>query len=221
MPRHHRGFALTISLYEGEIEHDFPAGNKRPPQRDERLPGRGMLAYCEVVIEPKPLKFLAGSLVVDESGDPREFRCTSPVQPTPAQQILWGQRLQRYVMTELLLLPLIRSLELQVELVLVQRADFLAARDQMSEPLLMVIADGGGDSEEAAKRRSAIHLPSLEGPDRVVSLQCAPGYEDDLKVGQEVLRRLAEACYPLEPFQRIEQALKMLKPRLEVAGRTQ
>ncbi|NMC19162.1 MAG: hypothetical protein GYA33_01970 [Thermogutta sp.] len=180
-----------------------------------------MFAFFHVVIEPKPLKFLAGILVVDDSGDPREFRCTSPVQPSAVQQILWGQRLQRYVSTELLLLPLVQSLELPADLVLVQREDLLAARDQINQPLLMVSHEESNDSEAAAQHRTAIPIPSVEGPERSVFLQSARGYEEDLAIGHEVIHRFVQACYPLEPFQRIEQALKMLKPRLEGAGRTQ
>lgn len=178
-----------------------------------------MLAFGHVLEERQPPKFSAGMLVLDHSGDPREFRCTSPLQPTPLQQILWGQRLQRYVLCELLLLPLVESLQLQVELVLVQREEFLAARPKMSQPLLLITRDGGTPSAGRQQNHVTIKMPSSDGSGQLIFLQCLPGYEEDLEIGRQLITRFLETCYPLEPFQRIELALKTLKPKLEASSK--
>lgn len=178
-----------------------------------------MLAFAHVLVEASQLKFLGGILVLDPSGDPQEFRCTSAIHPTSLQQILWGERLQRYIMGELLLLPLVRSLQLPVDLILVQREEFLAARSKVGEPLLMVGREGGDSVDGRDSDRIAINIPSTNGPEQVIFLRCQPGYEEDLEVGRQLISQFIEMCYPLEPFQRIEQALKLLKPKLEGSSR--
>jgi hypothetical protein len=171
------------------------------------------LAFATAVIEANPVKFFGGILVVDPSSDPLEFRCTSPVQPLPIQQILWGQRLKRYILTELLLIPLVNALESRPDLVLTQDPDFLGAREGMSVPLLCV--SESSVETPAHDDEHAIVFSDPLNPSRWICLNSANGYVEDLDSGRRLVETFARACFPLEPFRRVEEALKALKSKLE------
>ncbi len=174
---------------------------------------RYQLAYVTALIQAAPSKFFGGVLVLDSSGDPLEFRCTTPVQPLPIQHVLWGQRLKRYILTELLLIPLVNSLKTPCDLVLVEDADFLGARTKISVPLLLV-SQGGGQQGPEDEDRTVIFADPL-APEQKICLTCTGGFEDDLDSGRRLVEAFARSCVPLEPFRRIEEALKLLKPQLE------
>jgi len=171
------------------------------------------LAYATALIQAAPSKFFGGVLVLDSSGDPLEFRCTTPVQPLPIQHVLWGQRLKRYILTELLLIPLVNSLQTSCDLILVEDADFLGARTKIHVPLLLV-SQGGGREGGEDEDRSVMFADPL-APERKICLTCTRGFEDDLDSGRRLVEAFARACFPLEPFRRVEEALKLLKDRLE------
>jgi hypothetical protein len=40
-------------------------------------------------------------MVIDHRGYPLEFRCTTPVKPTPIQKIIYGSLLDQYIGVEL------------------------------------------------------------------------------------------------------------------------
>jgi len=46
--------------------------------------------------------FVAGLLVTNRYGRPLEFQCTSPVRPTHAQQLLYGETLRPFLLRELM-----------------------------------------------------------------------------------------------------------------------
>ncbi len=171
-----------------------------------------MLGFVHATIEPTGAKFLAGLLVLDHFGDPRELRVTSPVQATPIQQLLWGQRLVGHVLHEVILVPLVQALQSQVEIIFADRAEFLNARQDLSVPLVLLQSRTDGDQTNHSE--TSVSVPDSKG-NGVLLIECAPGFEMDLDVGRHWVTEFSKTCYPLEPFQRIEQALKLLKRRLE------
>lgn len=174
----------------------------------------GLVAFAQVVVEQKPLKYLAGLLVLDMGGDPREFRCTSPVQPSLLQQILWGQRLQRYIIGELILSALVNSLELTPTVIVVEHRDFLVGRQKVRFPLVLVRGEDSGGESPRPDTVTAKLVTNFDGGREFV-LECASQFPDDLEIAREVLRDFVRACHPLEPFRRIEQAVEVIKGKLQ------
>lgn len=172
-----------------------------------------MLGFVHPIIALEQSKFQGGLLVLNHSGDPVEFRCTVPVRTTRLQQILWGQRLVAHVLGQLILRPLIQSAKTQIAVVLVEREEFLPVRGDLSVPLLLIRRqDHPSDRIQSPNTVTIAHVsPGKEA----LLLQSAWGFEEDLDVGGRLVREFLKTCHPLEAFQRIEQALHILKPKLE------
>src|SRR5438034_1245608 len=52
------------------------------------------------VLEHAQQGLMGGYLVLNESGRPLEFHCTTPIKPNRAQQILYGPTLEPYLFGE-------------------------------------------------------------------------------------------------------------------------
>ncbi|MEQ8839035.1 MAG: hypothetical protein RID07_19675, partial [Lacipirellulaceae bacterium] len=61
------------------------------------LPAIGFLT----AVESPQHGLFGGYLVLSLQGRPLEFRCTTPVKPTRAQEILYGKTLRPYLLCEL------------------------------------------------------------------------------------------------------------------------
>ncbi|MDX2085877.1 MAG: hypothetical protein SFZ03_10880 [Candidatus Melainabacteria bacterium] len=84
-----------------------------------KSPQSSRLAYL-LIISPMPNVYVGGAMVTDSRGLPVEFRYTEPIQPSKIQQILYGKVLPQYIKREVIQETLIKSLETQFQLLLVQ-----------------------------------------------------------------------------------------------------
>ena len=70
--------------------------------------------------------WFGGYLVLSQLGRPLEFHCTTPIQPTRAQQILYGPTLRSYLLGEVIGRTLVDQAELPVEAVLTDLPEMLS-----------------------------------------------------------------------------------------------
>ena len=89
-----------------------------------------IFGYLSIVEDP----FTAGLLAVCDRGRPLEFHCTEPVQPSRAQEILFGPTLRPYLLGEQLAGALLSKTKLPIALLLVDDAD--AANSERESVLL-------------------------------------------------------------------------------------
>lgn len=122
-----------------------------------------------LVVEDDLHGFTGGLLVVCDRGRPLEFHCTEPVQPSRAQQILFGPTLRDFVCGE-------------------QIGGALLAKCKLPLTALLV-----HDQSTAAAGRSA-------GVATIVL--------DDSGATPESLAGLADAIDPMEPFDRVREAIR-------------
>ena len=153
-----------------------------------------------------------GALVTDSSTEPVEFRCTSPVRPTLLQKTLWGRRLSGHIAVRLVGKPLYHALTNKVSLVLVRKPEFLELRELLDVPLVQVLRN-----EELTQ---VSPLAADLGKDDV--LECAGGkfepvvlkvhrdWKDDFQAARAVLSEVFRSYNPLEPFDRVATALKLV-----------
>ncbi|MCS7239211.1 MAG: hypothetical protein NZ899_13225 [Thermoguttaceae bacterium] len=175
-----------------------------------------LLGFAQVVIEENFSKFFGGLLIVDTSGDPKEFRCTSPVQPSVLQQILWGETLRRHVLSKVLLPALVKELQLLPKAILVQHREFLEARNQLEMPIVRVRRAESGDQPLAPSLTYAATRVDLgsQGTESFI-LECGVDHSADLETVKPLIVKFHQNCFLLEPFKRVEQAIKILKQKLE------
>lgn len=92
--------------------------------------------------------YVGGHLVLNSRGRPVEFRCTSPVQPSRAQQVLYGATLGPHIRGDLIAKALFQNTRSKPELIFTDDPHNMEARQLLDVPLLLV------------------HLPTRDEPQR-------------------------------------------------------
>ena len=155
--------------------------------------------------------FFGGYLVLSARGRPLEFRCSTPVLPTRAQQILYGTTLRPYVLAEVLGQALVASAQSPVRAILTDAAEMLELALLRSEEVLWVHAVSSGEGASRAgvesSAASAAILPrGAAAGDRGVRLAPFSSLKPEEVV--PLLGELAQHVDLLEPFERIRTALR-------------
>lgn len=154
-----------------------------------------------------------GYLVLSLQGRPLEFRCTTPVKPTRAQEILYGPTLRPYLLCELLGQPLISQSKLRPELLLTNQQEMLGLALFCDLPLgLVSITNGKTASIEHQNSGEHCDMPlSSPSPSSISSWgNCQVEFTTVLEIRpstRELLDCLASFVELSEPFSRIEAAL--------------
>jgi hypothetical protein len=154
-----------------------------------QAPGLGFIS----MLECDSLGWVGGYLVINPLGRPLEFHCTVPVAPSRAEEILYGATFPNYFFGEVLAATLLRRAKAPVALVLTDHGGVLAARPAQKCPIVYI---------DSAPTRAASDDVSQ------IALTAHPEYVDDSAVARRILEYLPGSWPLLEPFQRIEQAVR-------------
>jgi len=90
------------------------------------------------VRERSPHGYFGGYLLVNELARPLEFHCTLPLQPTRAQQILFGTTLDEFLCGEQIARALLSRSKIQPALVLTDCPAALAVRHWLEIPIFLL-----------------------------------------------------------------------------------
>ena len=82
---------------------------------------------------------IGGFLVLNMTGRPAEFHCTSPVRPNRAQEILYGETLKSFVYGEQIAPALVGRAKLELAAVLTNDPNMLSAIGLLNVPLGIVL----------------------------------------------------------------------------------
>jgi hypothetical protein len=148
--------------------------------------GDHFLAFLDLATFEDGGSIRGGCLVTDGQTRPLEFRVSGPIRPSSLQKVLYGDLLMEYICTDLIGLPMIQTLELRPELVLVREAEFLKLRPRVEVPVLWARAT----------------------PEGQFALQALPGFEQEAEAGREVLPKRLRGKGIMEPFMRVRSALE-------------
>ena len=165
--------------------------------------------------------YIGAVLVTDEKGIPREFRCTHPVKPTPAQRALYGDNLETYITFELCGKPLVDAMTTNPVACLVESRRNVALREIVSLPVLYVERFGEILAPESApvngepSSRSSERLTSRAGGFEPLRVLHHDGYDEDFGEARTALERVFQYVDLLEPFERITVALRAVYERDE------
>lgn len=173
-----------------------------------------------LIASPLPNVYLGGAMVTDGRGLPMEFRYTEPIQPTKIQQILYGQALGAYIKGEVILETLVKSLESDFALLLVEDDKLLACPAKgftvvrVSDAKTPKIGEPG-DWQSLSPTEMLAQVSRDSGPLRLqwaahaeAMPQNPPGETPPLDI--EPLTRAAQAMDITEPLRRIERALESI-----------
>jgi hypothetical protein len=168
---------------------------RKPDQSSGTEPSYGYLT----AVQFSGHGYFGGYLIVSSLGRPFEFHCTAPVQPSRAQEILYGPTLQAYLLGEQISYALLNAGKLTPDLILTDQAVMMDVRPRISMPLVHLT----GAADEAS--------PSSTGQTFVSGnheLQLLPGYSAEQPMIVKLLEILARHVDLAEPFDRIREAIR-------------
>jgi len=178
-------------------------------------PSIGYLSLCEI----SPGIHRGGLLLVDLRGRPVDFRCTSAIRPNSIQKILYGGTLSSHLAVNMCGLPLLKAAGKPMTTLLVMSPMLFGVRTESNQPVLWarrqsdLVAQGAaglcGEANEI--------LGSEAGTFDTVVVSGHRDYTNDLAEGVTHLRTLSSVIDPLEPFDRISAALKLVQDRAGAA----
>ncbi|HEY3331293.1 MAG TPA: hypothetical protein VGK19_14790 [Capsulimonadaceae bacterium] len=167
--------------------------------------------------------FMGGAMVTDAFGLPMEFRYTEPVKATKLQRVLYGEVLEKYIQTDVILANILDNLEQKPPVFIVSDPQFLPAVEAkgraaiwLGESRAAPLAEVGATTT-VAEDEVLVQLTSTGSPVRV-RFSVSPARPDSSGISRasrqaELLKVLVDAGKSmdvLEPMRRVDKALKML-----------
>lgn len=171
------------------------------------------------VRQRNPHGYFGGYLLVNARARPLEFHCTLPVQPTRAQQILYGATLIETVCGEMIARALLDKAAARPKLVLTDCAAVLAVRHWVDQPIVHVGAPAlDADAAEDFTLPEMAHGESryLQEVRQGITFSCISSYARDFDA-LRALDAFEGQVDLIEPFSRIVEALAEAHPRSRVA----
>jgi hypothetical protein len=161
-------------------------------------------------------KYMAGMLITDDYGLPIDFRYTEPVTPSRIQQVLYGQGLAHYVKSQILWPTLLNDCS-DYDLAYVFTQDATILQCQAQTVGLICIRDTNLETmadfrQDISPTECLLQLVKTGPP-----VKTAWQSHLDEPALIEILKRLAQQMVLLEPFDRVQAALKMLGTEMVTA----
>ncbi len=146
-----------------------------------------------------------GYLVLSPQGRPLEFRCSTPVIASRAQEILYGPTLRPYLFADVIGQSLVAGSELPVQALLTDQRDMLSLALMRPEEVLLVRPASRlhGESSETEATEIVAGYTSLNG----CHVIAADSSSIDAVSIRRLLQPIAAHVVLIEPFDRIRAAL--------------
>jgi hypothetical protein len=189
---------------------------KLPRIRMEASKNNGMVLGFLTVRKHPVHGYFGGLLVLNHLARPLEFHCTLPVLTTRAQQILYGATLDEFVCGEQIARALMLKSKSAPSVVFTDTPAALSLRH--IHPIPVAAIDGSWH-----RGSSSFSQPHLDRSDLQVSelgghkLLVLPEYRKDLSLFEELFQSNPTNIDLIEPFGRIEDALKEAHPATKAA----
>ena len=142
--------------------------------------------------------YFGGYLLVSPLGRPVEFHCTAPIQPSRAQEILYGPTLQPYLLGEQIAGTLLTKAQSRPQIILTDQATVLCHRPKLTVPLVRL------HPVDSVAGASTSHPLLVSGH----AIELSPGYDSDRDTSIALLTTLSQHVELAEPFQRIHEAIR-------------
>ena len=183
---------------------------------------RNSLGFLTVVEHPQHGLF-GGYLVLNNSGRPLEFHCTTPIKPNRAQEILYGPTLESFLYGEQIGQTLVNQASSPPLLICTDKQPALAVQEHVAVPVVLVLPPQDEAAEEPSDPPAAVDdsgrvlridaahhdVPPLAtfrlGRNRVALPERA---DENRRLVTERFADMADSFDLAEPFQRIRDAIE-------------
>lgn len=151
------------------------------------------------VVQSERMGWTGGLLVLDPVGHPVEFQCTLPIRPTRTHEILFGPTLRSHLVGDVISKALLQKCRSRFALLCCDQRETLACELASDCPVAFVLPA----SEDEFSRDAPEGFQSLRLADK--DLWVAIERVQEARVVAEQLRSFPD---PLEPFERIQEAIQ-------------
>ena len=170
-----------------------------------------LLGFLTVEKLGAPSAYIGAWMVTDERGYPLEFKATTPVRPTPVQQVLYGNGLERYVSVELCGRKLVAEAVRKPSVVVVSTSTLLGVTDS-STPTMIFIRRAGEAiiiGDETSRRQSG-RIESGEGYFQPLIYEASFSSSEERESTVGLLTLCSSQFDIIEVFERMRAAAEML-----------
>ena len=161
--------------------------------------------------------FVAGLLVTNRYGRPLEFQCTSPVRPTRAQQLLYGDTLRPYLLGELMGTALLDRIATAPHLLVTDNEHVLDLRNHISIPMARVSPTDTDTYLANSRDGEAPPLGQVRMGCRILTIHHA--HEADVSTLHHGASQVPSDSDLHEPLVRVRQALRETLPAQPTGAR--
>lgn len=175
-----------------------------------------MISLGFVTVRHHPIHgYFGGYLIVNSLARPLEFHCTLPVQPTRAQQILYGSTLGEFVCGEQIARALVTKAKGTPQVLFSDTLAVLTLRHMQPIPMAVIDfpSEGNGSLPRPSCQRDIYHRFKAFGKQLLV----LPEFADDSDLIKVLFDSDKATLDLLEPFGRIEEALMEAHPATKAA----
>ena len=152
------------------------------------------------VVGITPHGLIGGYLLLNLAGRPLEFHCTAPVNPSRAQQILYGPTLESFLYGEQMGATLIRKATQTPLVLLVDQKAALAVREHIEIPTGLVFGELATEQSSAPIQSGNVGIGRRQ-------ISTASRFASDREAIIARLAGLDELIDLAEPFGRIREAI--------------
>lgn len=174
------------------------------------------VGFAECLKYDDPLAYLAALVTVNLSGEPQEFVITKPTVIDTFRRIIWGSSLEPYLFSSHFLPKMTTALKKPPEAMFVRQPLLLSSRKFLDVPVLAISEECHNVNDTNCE--SIVKISDPLGSSTQLFLRSHPKFPGDVAIGASLLPQLAAACFPLELFSRLEEAIRFAKDRLAAAG---
>lgn len=159
--------------------------------------------------------YIGSILITDHQGRPQEFRCTYQIKPTTIQKPLYGETLEPHIGVNLCGIPLIKSIQSEPSLIVVNKEFLIDIREESPCPVIFIRRAGEAidikesNSSDITLRRERIDCSTGRFQPIIIKLH-TNYYDDDINNTRKTLEKVFTHLDPIEPFERIEKAIEIL-----------
>jgi len=164
------------------------------------------IGFLETYSLDNNVGIMGGILVTDIDTKPLEFRVTAPIKPTNFQKTLYGEVLLEHISVELIALPLISSVNEQMDLILVRDPFFLGANTKQGIRVVRVFTEEEG--QNPLNKSEELAAPAKTGQKLLIEIH--KKFEPELPEIREKLNAVSAIRNIIEPFERLKLACEQV-----------
>ena len=164
------------------------------------------IGFLETYTLDNNVGIMGGILVTDVDTKPLEFRVTAPIKPTNFQKTLYGEVLLEHISVELIALPLISSVNEQIDLILVRDPFFLGANTKQGIRVVRVFSDSEGQNPQ----NKSEELTTSAKSNQKLLIEIHKKFESELPEIKDKLSAISSIRNIIEPFERLKLACEQV-----------